>query len=58
MRLAPDEFLRTLWQRDPGAVEAVVAEVVAKARALSDEDWTARRLLGKARLHRLARAIG
>lgn len=57
-RLAPDEFLRDLWGGSPGRVEAVVAEVLDKARALSAEGWTARRLLRKARLHRLARAVG
>lgn len=56
-RVDPDGFLLDLHRADPAAVAAVVAGVVATARQLSGQDWTARTLLKKARLYRLARAL-
>ncbi len=54
-REEPDTFLLSLPR-------AVVAEVVGaeleQLRALSGEDWTMRRMLRRARLPRLARALG
>jgi predicted nucleic acid-binding protein len=56
-RMDPDTFLLVLHDRAPGPVAAVVAEVLATARRLSGQDWTARALLKKARLFRLARVL-
>lgn len=56
-RVDPDAFLLGFWQGDAGAVEGVVAQVLAEARRLSGEDWSARALLKKARLPRLAKAV-
>lgn len=56
-RFAPDPFLRGLWGEAPEQVEAVVAEIVATARALSGTPWDARRLLKKARLPGLGKAV-
>ncbi|GGL60780.1 RSP_2648 family PIN domain-containing protein [Wenxinia marina] len=57
VRLDPDGFLRDLWAREPEVVQRVAEQVVEKARALSGEAWTVRRLLKKARLNRLGRAL-
>lgn len=56
-RTDPDGFLCDLFARDPAAVRAVVAAVVAEACRLSAADWTARTLLKKAKLNRLAKAL-
>lgn len=56
-RLDPDSFLMSLREGSAPAVDAAVAQVLAEARRLSDQDWTARALLKKARLYRLARAV-
>lgn len=55
-RVDPDNFLMDLREGDQPAVDGVVAAVTAEARRLSGEDWTARALLKKSRLHRMARA--
>jgi len=57
-RADPDAFLLGLWKADPGRVEAAAAEVLAEARRLSGEPWQMRALLKKARLPRLAKALG
>lgn len=56
-RADPDGFLLGFWQADAARVEAVIMRVRAEARRLSGEDWTARRLLKKARLPRLGKAV-
>lgn len=56
-RLDPDAFLLGLAEAHPQAVAAVVAASVATAARLSGEGWTARTLLRKARLTRLARGL-
>lgn len=56
-RVDPDGFLRGLYDRDRATVAGVVEDVVLTARRLSGQDWTAKTLLKKARLHRLARAL-
>ena len=56
-RMDPDSFLCDLRARDPVRVAAVVDSVVAQARHLSGQDWTARTLLKKAHLTRLAKAL-
>ncbi len=57
-RVDPDNFLLGLREADPSAIDAVVAAVVAEATRLSGETWEPRRLLRKARLNRLAKAVG
>lgn len=56
-RADPDTFLLGFWQADRAGVEAVARAVLAEARRLSGDDWTARGLLKKARLPRLAKAV-
>ncbi|MEE4188196.1 MAG: PIN domain-containing protein [Roseobacter sp.] len=57
-RLDPDGFLYRLWMVEPHRIEAVAQTVLAQARALSGDDWEMRALLKKARLPRLAKALG
>ncbi|MFW2544008.1 RSP_2648 family PIN domain-containing protein [Primorskyibacter sp. 2E107] len=57
-RADPDGFLHGLWQGAPEALEHVGDAVLAEARRLSGEDWHMRPLLKKARLPRLAKALG
>lgn len=57
-RIDPDTLLRGLWERDPQHVEAVAKAVRGEAERLSGETWEMRRLLKKARLPRLAKALG
>jgi hypothetical protein len=52
-----DAFLWRLWSDAPGRVADVVESVRAEAERLSGEDWPMRRLLKKARLPRLAKAL-
>jgi len=53
----PDAFARGVWASEPELVQVIVGQIVQKARALSGQDWTARALLKKARLPRLAKAV-
>ena len=57
-RIDPDGLLRALWETDPTLVETVAEAVRCEAERLSGEDWDMRRLLKKARLPRLAKALG
>ncbi|MFK7869515.1 MAG: RSP_2648 family PIN domain-containing protein [Roseobacter sp.] len=57
-RFDPDSFLMTLWQKDAGAVEEASHAVLTQAREMSDSGWDMRPLLKKARLPRLAKALG
>lgn len=57
-RLDPDGFLHGIWQAQPELVAHVGDQVLAKARSLSERDWDMRPLLKKARLPRLAKALG
>ncbi len=60
-RLGPDELLYGAWLSNGSAVEAVAQRVLEKARALDTTDgaaWEMRPLLKKARLPRLAKAVG
>jgi hypothetical protein len=54
----PDAVLYTLWLDRPDAVAGVVAEVHGAARRMSGEDLPLRPLLKRARLPRLAKALG
>lgn len=57
-RLEPDGFLRGLWEGQPDLVEMVAETVRQEACRLSGQDWEMRGLLKKARLPRLAKALG
>ena len=57
-RVEPDGLLFKIWQGDPDAVTEVGERVLNVARQLSGEDWQMRALLKKARLPRLAKALG
>lgn len=57
-RQDPDGFLHGIWQAQPDLVAHVGAQVLAKARRLSEHDWQMRPLLKKARMPRLAKALG
>jgi predicted nucleic acid-binding protein len=54
----PDSLLMGFWQAHPARIEAAATRVLAEARRLSDADWQMRPLLKKARLPRLAKALG
>ncbi|MBR9842773.1 MAG: PIN domain-containing protein [Rhodobacteraceae bacterium] len=56
-RVDPDTLLRGIWERAPQDVAAVAEAVRQEAERLSGEDWEMRRLLKKARLPRLAKAL-
>ncbi|MCM2562401.1 PIN domain-containing protein [Lutimaribacter sp. EGI FJ00015] len=56
-RADPDGFLHGIWQAQPDLVAHVGAQVLAQARRLSGDDWDIRRLLKKARLPRLGKAL-
>lgn len=56
-RNVPDLFLKDLWMHAPGPVETVARAVQAEAERLSGEDWPIRRLMKKARLPRLGKAL-
>ncbi|GGD33884.1 RSP_2648 family PIN domain-containing protein [Sinisalibacter lacisalsi] len=56
-REVPDLFLRDLFARHPEAVADVADAVQAEAERLSGEAWPIRRLMKKARLPRLGKAL-
>lgn len=56
-RETPDQFLRALWARHPAKVETVARAVRAEAERLSGEPWPIRKLMKKARLPRLGKAL-
>lgn len=56
-RSDPDAFLMGFWASTPEAVQTVVARVHAEANRLSDRPWDLRKLLKKARLPRLGKAM-
>ena len=57
-RVDPDSFLMGIFASDPGDVAAVGEAVLEQANRLSGETWEMRVLLKKARLPRLAKALG
>lgn len=57
-RQDPDGFLHGIWQAQPDLVAQVGARILEDARRLSGTDWPMRALLKKARLPRLAKALG
>ncbi len=56
-RTDADSFLWRLWSEDPNTVSHVAEKVRTEAERLSGEPWPMQRLLKKARLPRLARAL-
>ena len=56
-RRDPDGFLWELWSHHPQAVGEVVSGVHAKAIAMAGEEMPLRKLLKKAQLWRLAKAL-
>ena len=56
-REVPDLFLRDLFGQSPETVAKVGAAVRAEAERLSGEDWPIRKLMKKARLPRLGKAL-
>lgn len=57
-RIDPDALLRGIWDKNPLPVQDVAQNVRSEAERLSGETWDMRRLLKKARLPRLAKALG
>ena len=57
-RLGPDQLLYELWLKDRDGLAAVGAKVLAEADRLSGQSWEMRALLKKARLPRIAKALG
>ena len=57
IREAPDLFLRDLWAAQPDIVSEVAEHVRRKAERLSGEAWPIRKLMKKARLPRLGKAL-
>jgi hypothetical protein len=57
LREGPDLFLRDLWAAHPAVVSAVAQAVRAEAERLSGEAWPIRKLMKKARLPRLGKAL-
>ena len=56
-RADPDQFLLGIFEAQPDAMGGVAQSVLAEARRLSGEDWEMRRLMKKARLSRLGKAL-
>lgn len=57
-RADPDSYLRGVFDAQPELVTDACEAVLAEARRLSGEPWEMRALLKKARLQRLAKAVG
>lgn len=55
--VVPDLFLKSLYDENPAPVIAVARAVQGEAERLSGEDWPIRRLMKKARLPRLGKAL-
>ncbi|MCK0138877.1 PIN domain-containing protein [Aliiroseovarius sp. F47248L] len=56
-RESPDPFLCIFLDQNPDGMCRVADRVLTQARTLSGEDWTIRRLMKKARLPRLGKAL-
>jgi len=57
-RRDPDALLYAAFTAEPSAVEAVAERVLSTANLLSGQEWMIRPLLKKARLPKLAKALG
>jgi predicted nucleic acid-binding protein len=58
LRVDPDSYLHGVWSTHPTKIETVANAVLDQAQRLSGQDWEMRKLLKKARLPRLAKALG
>ena len=56
-RQDPDGFLMGIWQAQPELVAGVVEQVRQEAERLSGEAWEVRKLMKKAKLPRLGKAL-
>lgn len=56
-RVNPDALLLGLCKAQPEQMHLLAMEVVSKANSLSDQDWTLKALMKKARLSRLGKAL-
>lgn len=56
-RESPDLFLRAFLDSHPDQIRDVAERVLTQAHTLSGEDWTLRKLMKKARLPRLGKAL-
>lgn len=56
-RHTPDELLIAFFKQDSDMMQQVGSDVLATANQMSGEEWDIRRLLKKARLPRLAKAL-
>mgnify|MGYP003645209911 FL=1 len=57
-RVDPDSYLHGVWLAQPELIQQVTGSVLEEARRLSGQPWEMRPLLKKARLPRLAKALG
>lgn len=57
-RMDPDQFLRGLWEKAPGAVKAAAEGVRLTAERLSGEPQPMRALLKRARVPKLGKLLG
>lgn len=57
LRVDPDWFVVGLMDEAPDQVRGVADRVLGVARAMSGEDWTMRKLMKKARMPRLGKAL-
>ena len=57
-RVDPDSYLHGVWLAQPELIQQVAGSVLEEARRLSGQPWEMRPLLKKARLPRLAKALG
>lgn len=57
-RVDPDSYLHGVWLAQPELIVQVADSVLEEARRLSGQPWEMRSLLKKARLPRLAKALG
>lgn len=57
-RADPDLFLLGFFEAAPEVMQDVAARVLAEAQRLSGDPWDMRRLMKKARLPRLGKALG
>lgn len=57
-RVDPDSYLYGVWLAQPELIQQVAGSVLEEARRLSGQPWEMRPLLKKARLPRLAKALG
>ena len=56
-RYNPDEFCCRMFDEAPDVVRTVADSVLARAREMSDPDWSMRGLMKKARMPRLGKAL-